>query len=61
MGEHNLERTDDSRHQDIPVARSVPHEHHEPSLKLNDIGMVHLQYDVEFTGNRTSYARSPIA
>lgn len=50
LGEHDLTRTDDSPHQDILIARSVAHEYHEPSLKLNDIGILHLQHDAEFSG-----------
>lgn len=40
----------DGLHQDIPIARSVAHEHHDPKLRLNDIGILHLKHDVKFSG-----------
>lgn len=48
--EHDLNRTDDGIHQDIVVAHAVKHEQHEPNLKFNDIGIIHLERDVEFSG-----------
>lgn len=45
LGEHDL-RTDDGLHEDILVARGVKH----PNPAINDIGIVHLERDVEFSG-----------
>lgn len=49
LGAHDL-RTDDILQQDMLVARSVPHENHEPNFKINDIAIVHLLGDAEFSG-----------
>lgn len=50
MGEHDLRNEDDGPHQDIPIARSVSHEHYNSATFLNDIAMIHLERDVEFSG-----------
>lgn len=49
LGEHDL-RTDDGGHQDIPIARTVTHEEFDPNIKTNDIAIIHLERDVEFSG-----------
>lgn len=49
MGEHDL-RTDDGMHQDIKVSHAKRHYRYDPGFKLNDIGIVHLERDVEFSG-----------
>lgn len=50
LGEHDLNSTDDEPHRDYAIARSVAHEHHEPFHKINDIGILHLEEDVDFSG-----------
>lgn len=50
MGEHDLNLTDDGVHQDIRVAHGKRHERYDPGFKLNDIGIVRLERDVEFSG-----------
>lgn len=49
LGEYDL-RTDDGAHQDIPIARSVTHDDFDPNIKTNDIAIIHLERDVEFSG-----------
>lgn len=49
LGEHDL-RTDDGHHQDIRVARIVVHENFDPFIKSNDIAILQLERDVEFSG-----------
>lgn len=50
LGEHDLRTEDDGPHRDIPIARAIAHERHDPVWKLNDIAMLHLERDVEFSG-----------
>lgn len=50
LGEHDLRNGDDGAHQDIPIARAVGHVSHDPVWKLNDIAILHLERDVEFSG-----------
>lgn len=50
LGEHDFKRTDDGIHQDILVSHAIKHEQHEPNLKFNDIGIIHLTHDIEFSG-----------
>lgn len=49
MGEHDVNATDES-HQDIKVAHAVGHSEFDPTFKDNDIGIVYLEHDVEFSG-----------
>lgn len=49
LGEHDL-GTDDGTHQDIPIARAVPHEKYDTVNYFNDIAMLYLERDVEFSG-----------
>lgn len=50
MGAHNLRTDDDGTYQEIPIARSVKHPRYEPNLYLNDVAILHLVRDVEFSG-----------
>lgn len=50
LGEHDFSTTADGQHQDIRIALAEPHEHHDDTLKLNDIAILHLYYDVKFDG-----------
>lgn len=50
LGEHDFSTTADGEHQDIRIALAEPHEHHDDTLKLNDIAILHLYYDVKFNG-----------
>lgn len=51
LGEHDFTTTKDGQHQDIRIALAEPHEKHDDVLKLNDIAILHLYYDVLFNGN----------
>lgn len=46
VGEHDLQTEDDGIHEDILVARAVKH----PNPAIYDIGIVHLERDVKFSG-----------
>lgn len=48
LGEHDLRITD--AHQDIVIDRTVPHKEFDPEMKLNDIAIIYLKRDVEFSG-----------
>lgn len=50
LGEYDLETTDEVPHQDVVIARSVPHKEFDPEMKLNDIAIIYLSRDVKFTG-----------
>lgn len=50
LGEHDLRTTEDAPHKDIVIHRSVPHKEFDPELKLNDIAIIYLSRDVEFSG-----------
>lgn len=56
LGERDLRTEDDGPHQDIPIARSVAHEQYDPVWKFNDIAMLHLERDVEFSGGIQNYS-----
>lgn len=46
FGEHDLQTEDDGLHEDVLVARAVKN----PSPAINDIGIIHLERDVKFSG-----------
>lgn len=53
LGEHDFTKKDGQR-QDIRIALAEPHEKHDDVLKLNDIAILHLYYDVKFNGNNSN-------
>lgn len=61
MGEHDVSATDDGTFQDIEVDHAVEHPEWEETFKTNDIGIVYLERDVEFTGEFESCHRISIA
>lgn len=50
MAEHDLTTTEDGPHLDVDVAYVDDHEQYDADLDINDIAMVYLENDVEFTG-----------
>ena len=50
LGEHDLLTTKDGPHQDIPIARIRAHKAYDNVFWLNDIAMIYLSRDVQFTG-----------
>ena len=50
LGEHDLTTLDDGPNLDVPVAHAKKHEHYDEDLDINDIAMITLEDDVEFTG-----------
>lgn len=46
----NTTTTTDGGHQDIQIARFVSHPQYEPNMKINDIAIIQLVRDVEFSG-----------
>lgn len=45
-----MSTTTDGDHQDIPVDHVVKHEEFDFVHMINDIAIIHLTHDVEFTG-----------
>lgn len=50
LGEYDVTRTDEGRHEDIAIREWRKHEHYEAKLLLNDIAMLLLERDVIFNG-----------
>lgn len=48
LGAHDIPK--DKNYVDINIDRIEKHEHFEPTTKINDIAIVYLSRDVEFTG-----------
>lgn len=55
LGEYDTEITKDGKHIDVGIARIESHNHSTSYLKINDIGIVYLKHDVEFTGDLEFY------
>lgn len=51
LGEYNTLTTEDGKHVDVPIKRVEMHENYKWVTQINDIAIVHLARDVEFTGN----------
>lgn len=52
LGEHDITSTDDGEVEDVKVVRSLPHENYNKKDGTNDIAMLYLERDVEFTSKR---------
>ena len=50
LGAHDLRKETEETRQDIPIARSVRHPQHIPNTRTNDIGILKLVRDVQFSG-----------
>lgn len=50
LGEHDFTVKKDGKRQEIRIELAEPHEEHDDNLKLNDIAVLHLYYDVKFDG-----------
>lgn len=50
LGEYDIRTTEDGPHQDVEIADAIPHEHYHEELVINDIAIIHLMRDIEFTG-----------
>lgn len=55
LGEHELGTTKDGIHQDIPVVRVKQHKSFNSYLMTDDIAIVYLERDVEFTGFKRNH------
>lgn len=51
FGEHDTRTDDDGPHQDFQIARAVRHEKFKSPQKTYDIAIIHIERDVEFSGN----------
>lgn len=49
MGEHDVD-TEDGFHEDIGIDHFKTHEEYDDYLWINDIAIIYLERDVEFTG-----------
>lgn len=50
LGEHDTTTEEDGKHIDVPIARAEKHEKYNVITRLNDIAVILLAQDVEFTG-----------
>lgn len=50
MGEHEIGSTKYGPHKDIGIALILSHEKFDSVLWINDIAMIYLERDVQFTG-----------
>lgn len=51
LGENDLRTTRDGLHKDVFVAKYEKHKQFDERLMINDIAMLYLDRDIEFTGN----------
>lgn len=50
MGEHDKRTESDGPHQDIQIMDFETHDDYDNFVKINDIAMIYLERDAEFTG-----------
>lgn len=50
LGEYDISKTSDGEHQDIPIDYILRHEAFDGYNMINDIAIVYLKQDVEFSG-----------
>lgn len=50
LAEHDLTINSDGPHQDVIVSSVMTHNQFIPKDKINDIAVLYLQHDVDFTG-----------
>ena len=50
MGEHEIDKIADGFHEDIAIEYFESHKAFDDYLWINDIAMIYLERDVEFTG-----------
>lgn len=55
LGEYNTDTTDDGKHIDIAIDRLEKHRDYTKVPKINDIVVITLVHDVEFTGKLKSF------
>ena len=51
LGEHDVRAPDDGIRDDVTIIHSERHENYNSNSKVNDIAMLYLERDVEFSGN----------
>lgn len=54
LGEHKIGSTIYGPHKDIAIALILSHDNFDGVLWINDIAMIYLERDVEFTGFQSS-------
>lgn len=50
LGEYDTNTTSDGAHQDVAIDHVVKHEKFDRKHMINDMAIVHLAHDVDFTG-----------
>lgn len=50
LGEHDTTTEEDGKHIDVPIARAEKHANYTILTRINDIAVILLAQDVEFTG-----------
>lgn len=55
LGEYDISTTEDGKHETIRVDHAVAHKLFRRGVGINDIGLVYLVEDVEFTGEFQSF------
>lgn len=58
LGEHDTTTEEDGKHIDVPIARAEKHEKYTILTRINDIAVILLAQDVEFTGCRNLFLLS---
>lgn len=51
LGEYDTSTTSDGDHQDVSIDHVVKHEKYDDFKMINDVAIVHLAHDVDFTGS----------
>lgn len=50
LGEYDTETESDGEHEDVAIARKIPHENYDRDSSKNDIAIMELERDVTFNG-----------
>lgn len=50
LGEYDTSTTSDGVHQDVSIDHVVKHEKYDDLHLINDIAIIHLAHDIDFTG-----------
>lgn len=50
LGEHDLKTESDGKHVDVRVTHGDAHENYSKDLGINDVAMVYLASEVQYTG-----------
>lgn len=57
LGEYDMSRTTDGTHEDVSVDHVVKHDTFDFVNMINDIALIHLVHDVDFTGKTFYFSK----